>query len=203
MMTGTQSNPVCAQSICFISNRLISPEAAMFTTALCGHNLFSNYCLNTACATRSDIIAFNEWKNFGRPIRLIISPDNLNNPDKQQKIILEDVKNSGGIIQTIHQHDPVSLSSLKTQIHLSDYIVIIEIDAGHPLLDYQMFNLTPSNTAVFQWAIPKFENRGCQQLYQSGRGTPLYPAWRNIQLADFLAGKPFSNHELRQGELGL
>ncbi len=175
----------------------------MFTTALCRHNLFSNYCLNTACATRSDIIAYKEWKKFGRKICLIISQDNLSDPTQQQRKIIEEVMDSDGLIEISQQHDPDHCSDLRTRIQISDYIAVIEIDDKHPLLDSSKFNLSPRNTAVFQWAITKPENSGCQQLYQSGRGTPLYPAWRNIQLADFLAGKPFSNHELRQGELGL
>jgi hypothetical protein len=203
MMMNAHPKTSYRTSICFISNRTISIEACLFSTAFCRRNIFNTFCLNTRCATKADLIAYNEWKALARPMRLILSKNKLDKKTVQQKKVIDDVKLSNGTVEYSSYEKPVQDADLIAQINLSDYIVVIEINCEHPLLDRNKFDLTPHNTAVFQWAIPKPCNQGCLTLFQSGRGTPLYPAFRDKQLDAFLSGKKAQSNILKQPELGL
>ena len=101
---------------------------------------------------------------------------------------------------TDNQQDPRLAKILK----MTQFPIIMELDAGHWCLDWSHKYFSSSTTLAFQWAISTEHNEGCRKLVESGRAVPLYPPdWRKT-FAAFLAGNDNDQHgKMRQLSLGI
>lgn len=176
-----------SSSICFISGRKNSTEARLFTAALCRLPVWNDWILVTRCASAAEMIAYHQWSRRISQIHLVLKTDSTETVSPCQSEIIHRVSAGGGRITRNDTADEDEEAWIPL-IRRSDWIIVMEIDSRHPLLNLVQEFPDKSRTVVFQWAVPTDLNAGCAALIACGRALPLYPAHWREQIQDYMAG---------------